>query len=108
MRTLSWVWLPCLPMEFRGEEIFVGIDACSGELLSVDPMTSAKRLSVYARICVTAKQSSNFPKEIDLFFKLSRWVQKVEYESISFVFFHCKRVGHWAREHPSNPKPKRT
>lgn len=61
---------------------------------------------MYTRICVNVKQFANLPKEIDLFSKLGRWVHKVEYESIPFSCFHCKKVGHWAKEFPSKPMPK--
>ncbi|XP_057871276.2 uncharacterized protein LOC131077740 [Cryptomeria japonica] len=93
-----WVILPGLPMELWGEEIFAGIVTCFGEITSIDPMTAAKRRLVYARMCVNNKQSTNMPGEIDLFSKLGRWVQKVEYESIPFACFHCQKVGHWARQ----------
>ncbi|XP_059064352.1 uncharacterized protein LOC131856544 [Cryptomeria japonica] len=102
-----WVWLSSLPFEYWGEEIFVGIAACFGELLLVDSMTFSKRCLVYARICVNVKQSSNLPNEIKMLSKLGRWVHKVEYESFPFAFFHYKKVGHWAREFPSKPKFKK-
>lgn len=99
-----WVRLPSLPMEFWGEEIFAGIVAIFGDVISIDPMTATKRCLVYARLCVNIKQSSNLSFEVDLFSKLSRWMQKFEYESISFVCFHCKKVGHWTRQCLSKPK----
>lgn len=88
------VRLPGLPMEFWGEEIFVGIVVYFGDLILVNPMTTTKRRLVYARLCVNVKQSSNLPFKVYLFSKLDRWVQKLEYESIPFVCFHCKKVGH--------------
>lgn len=76
-----WVKLPSLHIEFQGEEIFAGIATCFGELILVDPMTTAKRCLVYAILCVNVKHSSNMPSKIDLFSKMDRWVQKVDYES---------------------------
>lgn len=67
-----WVRLSGLPMDFWGEEIFVGIATCFDELLLVDSMISAKRHLMYARICVNVKQSTSLPNEIDLFSKLGR------------------------------------
>lgn len=69
------------------------IFASFGHIILVDPMNATKRHLVYARLCVNVQQSTNLSFEIDLFSKLGRWVQKVEYESIPFAGFHYKKSG---------------
>lgn len=44
------------------------------------------------------------PEQINIVSKLRMWKQQIEYESIPFACFHCKKAGHWAKSCPLKPK----
>ncbi|XP_059076651.1 uncharacterized protein LOC131875931 [Cryptomeria japonica] len=89
-----WVKLPGLPLEYWAESIFSGIESSFGELLLIDPVTTSKRRLTHARFCVGIAHDADMPEEIDIVSKLGMWKQLIEYESIPFACFHCKKVGH--------------
>ncbi|GLJ26320.1 hypothetical protein SUGI_0506250 [Cryptomeria japonica] len=91
-----WVKLPELPLEYWHEDIFKGIAGVFGELLSIDPMTTARKIMVYARICVGVSRSKDLPLLVELVLKLRTLVQTIEFESLPFVCL-CKKAGHWAK-----------
>lgn len=101
---LVWVRLPELPLEYWHEDIFKGIARFFGELLSIDPMTTARKIMVYARLCVGVSRSKDLPSSVDLVSKMSLLSQAIEYESLPFVCFLCKKVGHWEKKCPQNIK----
>ena len=74
--------------------MFQGIANTFGELLSMDPVIVLRRRMTYAIICVGVLQGTDMPKAISLKSKLGIWKQKIEYESIPFACFHCKKHGH--------------
>ena len=43
----------------------------------------------------------DLPESIALKSKLPIWDQRIEYESIPFTCFHCKKAGHWQKQCPS-------
>lgn len=47
-----WAKLSGLPLEYWHKDIFKGIVGVFGELLSIDPMTAARKRMVYAEIYV--------------------------------------------------------
>ncbi|GLJ11567.1 hypothetical protein SUGI_0171410 [Cryptomeria japonica] len=47
-----WFRLLGLPVEFCIEDVFKGIASSFGELLSMDPITTAIRILTFAGICV--------------------------------------------------------
>ncbi|XP_059068511.1 uncharacterized protein LOC131859016 [Cryptomeria japonica] len=102
--TLVWVMLPNLPLEFWVEDVFLGIANSFGELVAIDPMIAARKRLVYARICVNISQNMDLPSSIDISSKLGLWEQTIEFKSLPFVCFSYKKVGHWAKACPSNPK----
>ncbi|XP_059074866.1 uncharacterized protein LOC131874923 [Cryptomeria japonica] len=95
-----WVRLPGLPLEFWVEDVFKGITNSFGELLSMDPITVARRRLTLSRICVGVTQGTNMPLSIEINTRLGKWNQPLEYERIPFTCFHCKKVGHIARKCP--------
>ncbi|XP_059066154.1 uncharacterized protein LOC131857513 [Cryptomeria japonica] len=99
-----WVKLPGLPLEYWVESIFSRIASSFGELLSIDPVMASKRRLTHARFCVGIAHDADMPKEIDIVSKLGTWKQLIEYESIPFACFHCKKEGHWAKSCPLKPK----
>ncbi|XP_059076813.1 uncharacterized protein LOC131876055 [Cryptomeria japonica] len=101
---LVWVRLPGLPLEFWLEDVFSGIANSFGELVAIDSMTAARKRLVYGRICVSISQNMDLPSSIKKNSKLGKWEQSIEFESLPFVCFSCKKAGHWAKACPSNPK----
>ncbi|XP_059067606.1 uncharacterized protein LOC131858391 [Cryptomeria japonica] len=101
---LVWVKLPRLPLEYWHEDIFKGIVGVFGELLSIDPMMADRKRMVYARICVGVSRSKDLPSSVELVSKLGTLVQTIEFESLPFVCFLCRKAGHWAKKFPQNTK----
>lgn len=99
-----WIKLPGLPLEYWAESIFSRIASSFGELLSIDPVTASKRRLTHARFCVGVAPEADMPEQIDLVSKLGTWKQHIEYETIPFACFHCKKVGHWAKSSPNKQK----
>ncbi|XP_057820685.2 uncharacterized protein LOC131033459 [Cryptomeria japonica] len=99
-----WVKLSGLPLEYWHEDIFKGIVGVFGELLSIDPMTTAWKRMVYARIYVGVSRSKDLPSSVELVSKLGTLVQTIEFESLPFVCFLCKKAGHWVTKCPQNTK----
>ncbi|XP_059073510.1 uncharacterized protein LOC131874245 [Cryptomeria japonica] len=99
-----WVKLPGLPLEYWVESIFSSIASSFGELLSIDPVTTSRRRLTHARFCVGITHDVDMPEQIDIVSKLGMWKQQIEYKSIPFSCFHCKKVVHWAKHCPLKPK----
>ncbi|XP_057846960.2 uncharacterized protein LOC131056719 [Cryptomeria japonica] len=95
-----WVKLSGLPLELWVEDVFKGIASSFGELLSMDPITTARRRLTFARICVGVMQGMDMPLSIKINSRLGKWIQPMEYESVPFACFHYKKSGHTARKCP--------
>lgn len=89
-----WTRLPGLPLKFWIEEFFKGIVGSFGELLSIDLITTAKSKLVFARICMNFNKMMDMPQSIEILSKIGKWTQVIEYETLPFVCFHCKKSGH--------------
>ncbi|GLJ18585.1 hypothetical protein SUGI_0330910 [Cryptomeria japonica] len=99
-----WVKLSGLPLEYWHEDIFKGIVGVFGETLSIDPMTTAKKRMVYAKIYVGVSRSKDLPLLIELVSKLGTLVQTIEFESLPFVCFLCKKKPKTVEEDTQNKK----
>ena len=95
-----WIRLPELPLEYWHEDVFDGIARTFGELLSIDPVTAAKKRLNYARICIGVKEGQDMPQVLEFQSRLGNRTQKVDYESVPFACFHCKKAGHKAGSCP--------
>lgn len=104
--TLVWVHFQVLPLEYWYEDVCAGMDGSFGELLSIDPMTAARSRQVYARICVNINQKVDLPMVITINSKLGKHIQMVDFESLPFACFTCKKSGYWAKQCPLKPKEK--
>ena len=74
--------------------MFKGIANTFGELLSLDPVTISRRILNYVKKILGVLRGVDLPESISLKSKLGIWDQRIEYESIPFACFHCKKVGH--------------
>ncbi|KAG5517693.1 hypothetical protein RHGRI_038169 [Rhododendron griersonianum] len=97
-----WVQLPELPLEMYDKAILQKIGAKIGVLLKIDVQTESGTKLRFARLCV----------QVDLNAPLISWVkvgkhrQRVAYEGISSICFHCGVVGHKLLDCPQkNPTP---
>lgn len=80
--------------------MFKGIANSFGELLSMDPIIAARRRLIFSRICFGVTQGTCMHLSIEINSRLGKWNQPLQYESIPFTYFHCKKVGHIARKCP--------
>ena len=94
MQAPVWVKLHGLPLEFCVEDVFKGIANTFGELLSLYLVTISRRRLYCVRFCVGASRGVDLMESIALKFKLGVWDQRIEYESIPFACFLCKKVCH--------------
>lgn len=58
---------------------------------------AAKSRLVFARTCININQMIDMPQSIDIISKLGKWTQAIEYESLPFSYFHCKKSGYWEK-----------
>ncbi|XP_057838835.1 uncharacterized protein LOC131048780 [Cryptomeria japonica] len=63
-------------------------------------MTATKSRLFFAHIYVNVNQMMDMPQYIEIISKLGKWTQAIEYESLLFACFHCKKLGHWAKSCP--------
>lgn len=89
-----------MPLEYWHEDVFDGIANSFGELLSIDPITVAKKRLTYARICVGVVEGQDMPQVIEFQSHLGRRVHQIDYENVPFACFHCKKVGHKVKACP--------
>lgn len=67
-------------------------------------MTTARKWLVFARTCVGVSQNADLPSSIDIQSKLGTWMQTIEFESIPFFFFKCRKMGHCSKKFPLNAR----
>ena len=95
-----WIRLSELPLEYWHEDVFDGIARTFRELLSIDPVTVAKKRLTYARICIGVNEGQDMPQFLELQSRLGNRSQKIVYESVPFACFHYKKAGHKAGSCP--------
>ena len=55
---------------------------------------------MYARLCVGMVEGQDIPQVIELQSRLGKRVQQIDYESIPFASFHCKKARHKVKACP--------
>lgn len=66
----------------------------------MDPIIAARRRLTFTRICVGVMKGMDIPLCIEINSRLGKWVQPLEYESVPFACFHCKKSRHTAKKCP--------
>ncbi|KAL0913762.1 hypothetical protein M5K25_017247 [Dendrobium thyrsiflorum] len=99
-----WVWFPRLPLMYWDPSNIARMAAMVGEPLWMDEQSLSWGQSYYARVCVridlTQKLSSGFwIKGLN-----GRFFQRVEYEGLSHLCFHCGFIGHKVESCPLKTK----
>lgn len=74
-----WARLLGLLLEYYNEDVLNGIASSFGELLSIDPMTTARKRLVFARIYAGVSQNADLHSSIDIQSKLGTWTQTIEF-----------------------------
>lgn len=77
-------------------------------LVAVILITKGKRKcnATYARICVGMEFNKGFPQEVYLMAPNYVWVQKLNYDNISFRCRECYERGHVIKNYPKPPQNK--
>lgn len=85
-----WIRLPELEIEYFREEVLMNIGKAIGKPLRIDANTSLALRAKFARICVEVDLAKPLIPKI----LIDGVVQRIEYESIFTISFHCGVVGH--------------
>ncbi|XVF28970.1 hypothetical protein REPUB_Repub15cG0079400 [Reevesia pubescens] len=88
--TAVWVHLPELPLEFFNEDVLMEIGRILGKPLKIDSTTALATRGKFARICVEV----NLQKPLVSKIRVGKYLQRIEYEGLHTVCFHCGIVGH--------------
>ncbi|KAI3931890.1 hypothetical protein MKW98_012300 [Papaver atlanticum] len=96
-RTVVWVRLPELPLEYYDEKVLSDVASKLGKLIKIDKTTELVLRGRFAHFCI----------EIDTNVALKSMVQigsirqRIEYEGISLICFHCGKINHKKDNCPS-------
>nr|XP_023873451.1 uncharacterized protein At4g02000-like [Quercus suber] len=96
-----WVRLPELPIEFYDAAVLREIGSAIGPVLSIDSYIASESRGSYARLCVQV----DLEKPLITSVRVSRLVQKITYEGVLTLCFHCGRLGHKQDSCPYHIKP---
>jgi hypothetical protein len=100
--TAVWTRLPELPVELYDMGILNRIGNQLGTLLKVDARTVDGERGRFARLCIQI----DLDQPLTPMIRIGDIHQRVQYEGISAICFHCGCVGHKAPTCPSNlPTP---
>ncbi|EOY31426.1 Uncharacterized protein TCM_038365 [Theobroma cacao] len=86
----AWIPLPGMPLEYYDYDVIARIGNELGRTLKIDQTTYQATRGKFARMCVEIDLKNPFVPKI---FIGGRW-QKVEYEGLRILCFHCGKFGH--------------
>ncbi|XP_028550871.1 uncharacterized protein LOC114579679 [Dendrobium catenatum] len=89
-----WIRLPCLPLHCWDEENICRIASKIGSPIYLDGNSFKWGKREYARVCVRLNLDEKIPKGVWIEGLHGRSFQKVEYERISSLYYHCGKLGH--------------
>lgn len=95
-KTLAWVRIPCLPIEYYDTNFLMRVGKLIRELMKVDQATGTVSRGKFARICVEV----DITKPLLAKFKLQNQIRRIEYEGLHLVCFWCGFYGHRKEECP--------
>ncbi|KAI3883878.1 hypothetical protein MKX03_017341 [Papaver bracteatum] len=96
--SVVWDRLPELPLEFFDKYVLEKVGAKIGRLIKVDNTTELVLRGRYARVCVEIATS----KPLVPFVRIGSVLQKVEYEGLNMICFHCGKMTHKKENCPAN------
>ncbi|XP_017972900.1 PREDICTED: uncharacterized protein LOC18612588 [Theobroma cacao] len=86
----AWIRLPGMPLEFYDKEMMSKIGNLLGKTLKIDRTTSYAISGKFVRMCVELDLTKPLVPKIYIG---GRW-QRVEYEGLHMLCFHCGKFGH--------------
>ncbi|CAL1391745.1 unnamed protein product [Linum trigynum] len=93
---IVWVQFPALKIHFYHKEVLTTLGNLIGRTIKLDYHTLNQQRAKFARLAVEVDLSKHLVPRIWLD---DAW-QKVEYENLPTVCFHCGRIGHTEEECP--------
>lgn len=92
--TTIWAKLPQLPLDFYDPITLDNIAKSIGKPLRIDAHTATSARAQYARLCIQVNLDRPLTKQV----RVSKHVQKVEYEGVFSLCFDCGCIGHRAKQ----------
>ncbi|XP_020687221.1 uncharacterized protein LOC110103014 [Dendrobium catenatum] len=89
-----WIRLPCLPLYYWDEDSFARITSRIGTPLYLDGNTFRWGKREFARICVKIDLEKKLPNGVWIDGLAGRFFQRVEYEKLNLLCYHCGRARH--------------
>ncbi|KAL0926286.1 hypothetical protein M5K25_002503 [Dendrobium thyrsiflorum] len=89
-----WIRFPCLPLYCWDEENISRIASRIGAPMYLDGNSFKWGRREFARACIRINLENKLPSGIWVDGISGRFFQKVEYEKIDLLCFHCGRIGH--------------
>ncbi|XVF07510.1 hypothetical protein REPUB_Repub06bG0145300 [Reevesia pubescens] len=86
----AWIRFPGMPLEYYDNDILKRMGNLLGQTLMIDKNTLIASRGKYARLCVELDLTKPLVPRLHIG---ERW-QKVEYEGLGMVCFHCGCFGH--------------
>ncbi|MBA0713332.1 hypothetical protein Golax_012372 [Gossypium laxum] len=87
---MAWIRFPALPNYLYNRKIITEIGELVGKVVKLDMNTDSRTRGQFARMAVYV----NLEKPLVSQILINGRSQKVEYESLSIICFHCGRYGH--------------
>ncbi|XP_026384711.1 uncharacterized protein LOC113280278 [Papaver somniferum] len=100
-KTVVWARLSELPLEYFDKEVLFKVAAKLGTPIKIDNTTEFVLRGRFARICVEISTDQPFIHAV----RIGNMVQKIEYEGVGLICFHCGKMSHRKDQCPTIIRP---
>ncbi|KAL9419379.1 hypothetical protein AB3S75_037193 [Citrus x aurantiifolia] len=90
-KVVAWIRLPGMALHYYHKKILRRLGQIIGSVIRIDYNTESAQRGKFARIAVEIDLKSPLISQ----FQLDGKVQRVEYENLSIICFHCGKYGHY-------------